>query len=51
MKKGLAITFIIGGLTAGGYIGYLLVKRIQEIVIDSKTVSLEEALQKLKEVK
>jgi hypothetical protein len=51
MKKGLAITFIIGGLTVGGYIGYLLVKRVQEIVIDSRTVSLEEALKKLNEAK
>jgi hypothetical protein len=51
MKKGLAITFIVGGLAVGGYVGYLLVKRVQEIVIDSRTVSLEEALQKLKEAK
>lgn len=51
MKKGLAITFIIAGLTAGGYIGYLLVKRVQEIVIDSRNVSLEEALEKLKQAK
>lgn len=51
MKKGLAITFIVAGLTAGGYIGYLLVKRIQDAIIDSKTVSLDEALKKLNEAK
>jgi len=47
MKKGLVYTFIILGLGVGGYATYLLIKNFNDARIDSKTVSVEEALAEL----
>jgi hypothetical protein len=47
MKKGLVYTFIILGLGVGGYATYLLIKNFNDARIDSRTVSVEEALAEL----
>ena len=47
MKKGLAYTFIGLGLGVGVYATYFLIKNFNNARIDSKTVSVEEALSEL----
>lgn len=47
MKKGLVYTFITLGLAVGGYATYLLVKNFNNARVDSRTVSVEEALAEL----
>ena len=47
MKKGLVYAFIGLGLGVGGYATYLLIKNFNDARIDSKTVSVEEALAEL----
>jgi hypothetical protein len=47
MKKSLVYAFIGLGLAVGGYATYLLIKNLNNARIDSKTVSLEEALAEL----
>jgi hypothetical protein len=49
MKKGLVYTFIALGVGVGGYAVYLLIKNFNDARIDSKTVSVEEALQELEQ--
>jgi hypothetical protein len=47
MKKGLVFALIGLGLGVGGYATYLLIKNFNDARIDSKTVSVEEALAQL----
>ena len=47
MKKVLVYTFVGLGLGVGGYATYLIYKNISNARIDSKTVSVEEALAEL----
>ena len=47
MKKGLVYAFIGIGVGVSGYAIYLLVKNLNDARIDSKTVSVEEALAEL----
>ena len=47
MKKGLVYTFIALGVGVSGYAVYLLIKNFNDARIDSKTVSVEEALLEL----
>ena len=49
MKKGLVYAFLGLGLGVGGYATYLLIKNFNDARIDSKTVSVEEALQELEQ--
>lgn len=51
MKKGLAYTFLGLGFVIFGYSAYLLVKNFQTARIDSKTVTVEEALNELEKSK
>ena len=48
MKKGLVYAFIGLGVGVGSYATYLIVKKLSDARIDSKTVSVEEALAQLK---
>jgi len=48
MKKGLVYAFIGLGVGVGGYATYLIFKNIRNARIDSRTVSVEEALAELK---
>jgi hypothetical protein len=48
MKKGLVYAFLGLGLGVGGYATYLIIRNIKNARIDSKTVSVEEALAQLK---
>jgi hypothetical protein len=47
MKKGLVYAFIGIGVGVSGYAVYLLIKNFNDARIDSKTVSVEEALLEL----
>jgi len=47
MKKVLVYVFIGLGVGVGGYASYLLIKNFNDARIDSKTVSVEEALAEL----
>lgn len=47
MKKGLVYAFIGLGLGVGGYATYLLIRNFNNARIDSRTVSVEEALAEL----
>jgi hypothetical protein len=47
MKKVLVYTFIGLGLGVGGYATYLIIRNINNARIDSRTVSVEEALLEL----
>jgi hypothetical protein len=47
MKKGLAYAIIGLGLGVGGYATYLIFKNLNNARIDSRTVSVEEALAEL----
>jgi len=47
MKKGLVYAFIGLGLGVGGYTTYLIFKQLSNARIDSKTVSVEEAIAEL----
>lgn len=47
MKKVLVYGFIGIGLGVGGYATYLIIRNIKNARIDSKTVSVEEALLEL----
>lgn len=48
MKKGLVYAFLGLGLGVGSYATYLIFRNIKNARIDSKTVSVEEALAELK---
>lgn len=48
MKKGLVYAIIGLGLGVGGYATYLIFRNIINARIDSRTVSVEEALAELK---
>lgn len=47
MKKGLVYAFIGLGVGVSGYATYLIFKRLADARIDSRTVSVEEALAEL----
>ena len=47
MKKGLVYALIGLGVGVGGYATYLIVKKLRDARIDSKTVTVEEALAQL----
>jgi hypothetical protein len=47
MKKGLVYTFVVLGVGVVGYATYLLIKNFNDALIDSRTVSVEEALAEL----
>lgn len=47
MKKGLVYGLIGLGVGVGGYAVYLLIKNFNDARIDSKTVTVEEALAEL----
>lgn len=51
MKKALAYVFIALGFGAGAYSTYLLTKNFNNARIDSKTVTVEEALSELEKAK
>ena len=48
MKKGIAYAFLALGVGVGFYATRLIMKKINDAIIDSKTVSVDEALEILK---
>jgi hypothetical protein len=51
MKKVLVYTLIGLGISVGGYAVFLLIKNFNDARIDSKTVTVEEALAELEKAK